>query len=309
MVLAVRALCARPEDVILAVEPTYVGITGAARLLDVPVVPVPESPRGVEPAAVALAAGRARARGLHPVALYVIPNFANPSGISLSLSTRRALLAVAAQEDLLILEDDPYGQFGLDDDGPPSMKALDADRRVIYLGSFAKSCFPGPRVGFLVADQIVRDAAGHRTVLADELSAVKSMVTVNTSPISQAVIGGILVESGGSLRTANLGKRRFYRRNLRELQSALAASFPPESGVTWNHPDGGFFAVLDVGVPADADLLELSARRYGVLWTPMSFFYAAGGGAESLRVSVSSLEPPDIARGIHRLAQLIEDVR
>jgi len=309
MVLAVRALCARPEDVILAAEPTYVGITGAARLLNVPVVGVPESPQGLEPRAVSMAARLARARGQRPRALYLIPNFANPSGISLPLSVRHALLAVAADEDLLILEDDPYGQFGVSDLGPPSLKALDTDRRVIYLGSFAKSCFPGPRVGFLVADQAVTDAAGRRTVLADELSAVKSMVTVNTSPITQAVIGGILVESAGSLRAANIGKRRFYRHNLRELQSALAASFPPASGVRWNRPDGGFFTVLDVGVPADEKLLELSAREYGVLWTPMSFFYAAGGGSHSLRVSVSALEPPDIVRGVRRLAQLIDDVR
>jgi (S)-3,5-dihydroxyphenylglycine transaminase len=239
----------------------------------------------------------------------VIPNFANPSGIFLPVPERRALLDVAAAEDLLILEDDPYGLFGLDDTITPSLKALDTDRRVIYLGSFAKSCFPGPRVGFLVADQSVVDGAGRRTVLAEELSAIKSMVTVNTSPITQAVIGGILVESGGSLRAANAGKRAFYRRNLEVLQQALASAFPPASGVRWNRPDGGFFAVLEAGVAADEKLLELSAREYGVLWTPMSFFYGAGGGGQALRISVSALEPERIVEGVRRLARLIADVR
>jgi (S)-3,5-dihydroxyphenylglycine transaminase len=309
MVLAVRGLCAGPQDVILAVEPTYVGITGAARLLDVPVVPVPESRDGLDPAAAAVAARAARARGQRPRALYVIPNHANPSGVSMPVEARRALLDVAAEQDLLILEDDPYGLFGLADEPVPSLKALDSDRRVIYLGSFAKTCFPGPRVGFLVADQVVVGADGRRTFLAEELSAVKSMLTVNTSPIAQAVIGGVLVESGGSLRTANAGKRAYYRNNLQVLEEALTEAFPAESQVRWNRPDGGFFAMLDVPVRADEKLLEVSARDYGVLWTPMSFFYAGAGGTHALRVSVSGLQPDRIVEGVRRLARLIEDVR
>jgi (S)-3,5-dihydroxyphenylglycine transaminase len=311
MVLAVRGLCAAPDDVLLAVEPTYVGITGAARLLDVRVAPVPEDRRGLDPAAVAVAARAVRDRGGRPRALYVIPNFANPSGISLDAGVRRELLAVAAAEDLLILEDDPYGLFGLDDSPRSSLKALDTERQVIYLGSFAKSCFPGPRVGFLVADQSVVDGAGRRSLLAEELSAIKSMLTVNTSPIAQAVIGGILVEADYSLRAANAAKIAFYRRNLDALLSALASAFPAGSGGRWNRPDGGFFAVLDVPVCADEALLELSAREYGVLWTPMRFFYASSGravgGANAIRLSASYLDADVIAEGVRRLARLIEE--
>jgi (S)-3,5-dihydroxyphenylglycine transaminase len=231
---------------------------------------------------------------------------------------------VAAAEDLLVLEDDPYGLFGLDDAARPAMKALDRDRRVVYLGSFAKSCFPGARVGFLVADQTVRDG-DRRRLLAEELATVKSMLTVNTSAIAQAVIGGMLVECGFSLRAANQEKIRFYRRNLRTLLAALEAHFPaPRKDhptrslaslttprgprVGWNVPGGGFFAVLDVpGLRADEDLLEVSAREYGVLWTPMSFFYTHGGGAHAIRLSCSWLEPAQIEEGVARLARLIKD--
>src|SRR2546430_8279758 len=118
----------------------------------------------------------------------LVPTCVNPPGVSLSSKPRHELLAVAENQDLLILEDDPYGLFPLAAEGRPSLKALDTDQRVIYLGSFAKSVFPGARVGFLVADQTVVDAAGRRTLLAEELSAVKSMLTVNTSPITQAGI-------------------------------------------------------------------------------------------------------------------------
>ena len=203
MVIALRALCPSPEDVVLAAEPCYVGLTGAARILGFEVVPVPESAAGLAPQTVAEVAGAVRAADKRPRALYLVPNFSNPSGVSLPVATRRRLLDVAGEQDLLLLEDDPYGLFGLDDEPLASLKSLDADGRVIYLGSFSKSCFPGARVGFLVADQTVVSAAGHRSLLADELSTVKSMVTGNTSPIAQAVIGGFLVSSGFSLRAAN----------------------------------------------------------------------------------------------------------
>ncbi len=318
MVIALRGLCAGPDDVVLAADPCYVGFTGAARIVGVPVVPVPESADGLRPETVREVAQAVRASGRRPRALYLVPNFANPSGISLPVPTRRRLLDLASELDLLILEDDPYGLFGLSDEPQPTMKSLDTEQRVIYLGSFAKSCFPGARVGFLVADQTVRDRAGRRTLLAEELSTIKSMLTVNTSPIAQGVIGGILVGSGYSLRAANQDRIAFYRTNLRTLLAALEQYFPaparaehqvPEHQVRWNTPSGGFFAVVDVPVRADEALLEISAREYGVLWTPMSFFYLGEGGSHAIRLSCSALEPDQIQEGVRRLAALINDHR
>jgi (S)-3,5-dihydroxyphenylglycine transaminase len=309
MIITLRGICAGPDDVLLAAEPCYVGITGAARILDIEVVPVPEQPRGIDAASVAEVAAAVRARGKRPAALYLVPDFSNPSGLCLDVPTRKALLDVAAREDLLILEDDPYGLFGIDDRPRPRLKSLDTAARVIYLGSFAKSCFPGARVGFLVADQTVEDAQGRRTLFAEELSTVKSMLTVNTSAIAQAVIGGILVESGCSLRAANAEKIAFYRKNLQHLMAALQREFPsPASGsVSWNAPAGGFFAVMTVPMPADEKLLEISAADYGVLWTPMSFFYTGGGGSRAIRLCCSYLEPDVIDEGVTRLAAMVRD--
>jgi (S)-3,5-dihydroxyphenylglycine transaminase len=312
MVIALRGLCAGPDDVVLAVEPCYVGFTGAARILGIDVLPVPESADGLDPGAVLRVAREVRESGRRARGLYVVPNFANPSGVEMSLAVRRRLLEVAAEAELVILEDDPYGLFGLDDAPRPTLKALDGasgDRSVIYLGSFAKSVFPGARVGFLVADQVVVAADGSRTLLAEELSTVKSMLTVNTSPIAQAVVGGVLVESEYSLRAANRAKTEFYRRNMRALMAALEREFGDDAAarVSWNTPGGGFFAVLDVPFAVDEALLEVSARDYGVLWTPMSFFYGAGGGERAIRLSCSALEPPRIEEGVRRLGKLVRD--
>jgi (S)-3,5-dihydroxyphenylglycine transaminase len=311
MFITLRALCATPRDVLLVSSPCYIGIVGAARLLDIEIIPVEEGQGGLDLEDLERKVRAARAAGKRPRALYVIPDFSNPSGNSLSLEVRHLLLEAAAREDLLLLEDNPYGLFSRERERQPTLKALDKEKRVIYLGSFAKSGFPGARVGYAIADQPVMDGAGHRTLLADELSKVKSMLTVNTSPISQAIVGGILLENDCTLLAANQQPIRFYRENMETTLRALERAFPRDAawtqGVSWNHPEGGFFLVVQVPFEVDDALLELSARRYGVLWTPMRYFYIDGGGQRALRLSCSYLAPPRIEEGIHRLARLIQD--
>ncbi len=309
MFLLLRALMAEPADVLLASSPCYIGITGAARLLDVEVIGVAEGPAGPDPAAVRRAARQARAAGQRPRALYVVPDFANPSGASMTVPARQELLEVAAAEHLLIIEDNPYGFFTREAAPRPTLKALDRSGVVVYLGSFAKTCFPGARLGYVLADQPVAGCDGQVSLLADELAKVKSMITVNTPSLSQAVIGGMLVQHGCRLRAANHPAIEFYRANLRIVLAELDRHFPvpvrAELDVGWNYPDGGFFTVLTVPFAADQAALERSAREYGVLWTPMDAFFVGDGGRHQLRVSSSYLPPDDVADGIARLAAFI----
>ncbi|MFE0173461.1 PLP-dependent aminotransferase family protein [Streptomyces sp. NPDC059002] len=311
MLLTLRALFARPEDTLLVSSPCYVGVTGAARLLDIAVRPVAEGTAGPDPDAVLAAVRETRAQGRRPRALYVVPDFANPSGASMTVAARERLLEIAVQEDLLILEDDPYGFFVREGSARPTLKALDRERRVLHLGSFSKTALPGARVGYVVADQEVVGPRGERTLLADQLSKIKSMTTVNTSAISQAVVGGLLVESGCRLREANADAIEFYRTNLNTLLAELERHFPAarreELGVDWNRPDGGFFLVVRVPFVADTKALERSARAFGVLWTPMSDFYLDGGGDHQLRLSCSALSPEQIVDGVGRLAAFIAE--
>ena len=311
MFLVLRALRSDERDVLLAVSPTYVGLSGAARLVDLPVLPVSDGASGLDCDDLVRRIRAARREGLRPRACYVMPDFANPSGLSLDPATRRRLLEIAEQEDILLLEDNPYGLFSAGDRPPvPTLKALDGARRVVYLGSFAKTALPGARVGYVVADQRVRNAAGEVGSLADQLSKIKSMVTVNTSPIAQAVIGGHLLEHACSLVAANAPGREVYTRNLRRTLDGLARRFPdsgPTAGqVTWNAPGGGFFVVLTVPFAVDDLLLERSAREFGVLWTPMHHFYT-GGGTRQIRLSVSLVTEQQIDVGLDRLAALVDD--
>lgn len=306
MFLVLRALRADDRDVLLTVTPAYVGIVGAARLADMPVVGVDGGPAGIDLPALAGTVRRLRAEGRRPRACYVVADHSNPSGVSLSPADRRALLDLAAAEDFLILEDNPYGLFSADDERPPTLKAIDSGRRVVYLGSFAKTGMPGARVGYVVADQPVAGGG----LLADQLAKIKSMLTVNTSPIAQAVIAGKLLAHGCSLVKANQPEIAVYRRNLTRLLEGLARRFPADgpSGIGWNRPRGGFFLVLSVPFEADDSLLERSAREFGVLWTPMRHFTTGAAARCAIRLSFSVLTPEQIDEGLDRFAALAASI-
>ncbi|MFE1994478.1 aminotransferase-like domain-containing protein [Streptomyces parvulus] len=311
MFLVLRALRTDEHDVVLSVSPGYVGLAGAARLVDMPVRPVRETDDGVDLDHLVEQIARARAAGQRPRAFYLVPDFANPSGSSLGLEARKRLLDIAAEHDLLILEDNPYGLFQAEDGRrPPTLKALDTSRRVVYLGSLAKTCFPGARIGYVVADQRVAGADGGPVLFADELSKIKSMLTVNTPPLAQAIAGGKLLEHDCSLVEANTREKRLYGRNLRLLLDGLRRRFPPggDHRVSWNTPGGGFFVVVTVPFVADDAALEYGAAKYGVLWTPMSHFYDGRGGEHQLRLSVSVVSPDEIEAGLDRLATLTADL-
>lgn len=310
MFLTLRALIRDPEDVLLVSSPCYVGITGAARLLNITAIPVPERPDGFHCADLEAAVRAAHAAGRRPRACYVMPDHTNPSGTTMSLATRRDLLDLAERLDLLILEDSPY-RLVSPGRQLPTLKSLDSERRVVHLGSFSKTLFPGARVGFAVADQLVDLGDGTTGLLADELAKIKSMVTVNTSPLSQAAVAGMLLAAGGRASTLNTRTSAYYgdamRRTLDRLDECLPAARRDALGVRWNRPSGGFFLAVTVPFRADNAALARSADEFGVIWTPMSYFYPDGpAGHDGIRLSISYLTHEQITEGIGRLARFIE---
>lgn len=307
--LTLRALRRDDGDALVVILPVYVGVLGAAQVAGLPVITVEAPPAGGAGLAevVAEAIDRAAAEGRTVRACYVHADFANPSGTSLDLTTRSELLQLAGSRDLLLLEDNAYGLFHGDVHPPPTLKALDRDRRVVYLGSFAKTAMPGARVGYVVADQLVTDRSGggEPRLLADELAKLKSMVTVNTAPLAQAVIGGKLLANGLSLRAANVRERQVYARNLGQLLAGLERRFAGTPGVRWNRPDGGFHLMLDLPFPAGDEELESCATEHLVLWTPAHYFYGGGPPRPQIRLSFSHLTAGEIEAGLDRLQSFV----
>lgn len=312
MLIVLRALFRSSNDRLAVIEPCFVGILGAARLLDIDIVGINENDQGINLEALEAACRLARENNRPIRALYVAPDYANPSGTFLTLNARQALLALAECYDIFLLEDNTYGFTAAPEQAIPSLKALDKTGHVILLGTFAKICLPGARVGYVVADQLIQKDDESVHCLASDLATIKSMTTVNTSPICQAIIGGMLLEHEGSITTLEQKKAQLYRNNLDLLLKTLECQLPPEKaqalGISWNQPTGGFFVRVKLPVTANMDLLEKCAENFGVLWTPMSSFYLKQCDNNELRLSCSYLNSKQIEEGVRRLITFFESI-
>lgn len=297
-----------PEtDALLISDPAYIGIPGLARIIGLTLVPVPTGEHGLEPEGVLAGIAAARRLGRRPRALYDVPDFNNPLGTRMPLEVRRSLLRLAHERELLVWEDNPYGMFSYDGPPLPTLKALDEHGVVIYMGSFSKTLFPGLRLGFLVADQRVVLPSGERVPLAAELSKIKSLTTVNTSTVVQAIAGGILIENGGSLRPLMAEKLPFYRANRDRMLACLEERLGGAEGVRWNRPEGGFFLTLELPFEFTDECLVACARDYGVVVCPMSFFSLTPGRERQVRLAFSYVSGEQIAEGVARFARFVRD--
>ncbi|GAA2642724.1 hypothetical protein [Streptomyces vastus] len=162
----------------------------------------------------------------------------------------------------------------------------------------------------LPTELVAAVVTGSTGLPAAELATIKSTVTVNTSPLSQAAVSGVLLASNGRLSQANAEAAAHYgtggRSVLRELTEVFSPAERERLGVRWNEPSGGSFLTMNVAFPGDNAALARCARDFGPLWTPMSHFYPNGGGEHALRLSFSYLTPQEIAEGGRRLARSID---
>lgn len=297
MTIALLGLFNAERDILLVGDPTYVGITGIARLLRVRVWPVPSengrlTPSGIEQA-ITEAGSFGRVRGL-----YVIPDFDNPSGACMTIEDRRDILALCRKHEMVCIEDDAYGMFSFDGRRLPTLKQLDPGETVVYIPSYSKTLFPGIRIGCLVADQLV---ASGRT-LARELSKVKSLLTINTPGLCQAVLAEAIISNGFSLGPIVEPKTKRYRTNCAALLSALVDSFGLDKGYGWNSPQGGFFVTLTLPFPFGPKELRQCASEYGVIVSPMRFFAFSSRADAQVRLSFSYLDEQQIIEGVRRFA-------
>lgn len=307
MVILLLGLIDPATDALLVSDPGYIGIPGLSRIMGLKLIPVPTGEQGLEPEAVRRGIAEAKRLGYRPRALYDVPDFNNPLGTRMPVAVRRAMLELAHEEGMLIWEDNPYGMFSFDGPQLPTLKALDEHGVVIYMGSFSKTFFPGLRLGYLVADQGAVLASGERVPLAAELSKVKSLTTVNTSTVIQAIVGGSLLAAGGSLRAQVAQKLPFYRANRDRMLASLKETLGDVPGVSWNRPEGGFFLTLSLPFELTDEGLVTCANEYGVVVCPMRFFSLLPGRERQVRLSFSYVSEEQIAEGISRLASFVRD--
>jgi (S)-3,5-dihydroxyphenylglycine transaminase len=310
VLMLLLGICNGEQDAILSDDPAYVGLMGAATLARVPVVPLPVAGTVIERAERALASvknGGRRAR-----ALYLIPDFSNPLGTTLTLAERHELLAFAKREQMLLIEDTAYRAFRYEGETLPSLKALDQDGVVVQVGSFSKLFMPGPRVGYLYADQWTElNGVSRGETLAQALSKVKSFVSVLTSPSVQAMVGGFLLEHDCNLDGWNRPRIEACRLNrdalLKSMDECIGGDALLADRVTWTRPEGGFFIAITLPFAFHTDEMMKCARDYGVIVCPMSYFSSQPEFSQQIRLSFSNATPEQAHEGITRLSRFIRD--
>lgn len=307
MALCLQALCARPGDVVLARNPTYIGITGAADFAGIPIVPLADDGTANLVIAFREAIAALRADGKNPRVLYLIPEFDNPTGTVLSKQDRAGLIEVAAEFQIVILEDNPYGMFRFDGDKEPPMYALDGYGLVIYLGTYSKTLCPAVRVGCAALPETLFGDKAASAALANEIGERKSYLTVNTSQLTQAIVAGILLEQQCTLSALTTPALQFYRRNRDVLAESLATAFGNRGGTVWTRPDGGFFLSLTLPFAFRRDEMIVCAKDHGVIVMPMSFFALDDSQENVVRVSFSNVSPDAIRAGVERFAAYVND--
>ena len=280
-----------PGDVVLVELPSYIGATAAFRAAQARMVGVRLDDDGLDLDDLRRRHGEARAAGHAVKFLYVVPSFQNPSGISHSLEKRRGLLALAGELDLLVVEDDPYGDLYFEGEPLPTLKSLDREGRVVYLSSFSKILAPGLRTAFVLGPEDLRA----------KVEIAKQSANLCGSGLDQRIILACLQR--GLIEEQKARIRPYYRTKRDAMLAALQAGMP--RGVRWTRPGGGLFVWVTLPEGMDAETLIEAAVAEGVAYVPGGSFFVDGTGANTMRLTFAKETAEDIALGVRRLAKVV----
>ena len=280
-----------PGDVILTSSPSYLGALQSFRSYRADIRGVKHNPdlKAFQQAYEEVI-GQVKAEGKQIKFLYMIPDFQNPSGESLTLEERKMLVDLARKHEFLIVEDSPYRELRYEGVHIPTMYSLDPDR-VIHLGSFSKIFAPGFRLGWAIA---------HPDIL-DKIYVCKQSLDL-CPPIFDQYVAAEFLESGRL--DENLKKSIELYKGKRDLLLGLLEEHMPE-GVKWTHPEGGLFLFLTMPEGFEAVKFYDKALDAGVAYVAGEFFHPDGSGKNTMRMNFSFMSPQKISEGVKLLASLL----
>ncbi|HUG80264.1 MAG TPA: PLP-dependent aminotransferase family protein [Bryobacterales bacterium] len=284
-----------PGDAVFVELPNYIGATASFENFRARMIGVNKTAAGMDLDDLRTKIRRARSEGSTPKLIYVIPNFQNPSGHTWDLATREALIEVAREENVLILEDDAYGEVYFSGDDPEILKPIKSHEgadNVIYMSTFSKVLAPGLRVAWIVGPkQIVR-----RIELAKETG------DLCTSTLSQKLILEYLRRDWLDSHLAEV--RGFYETKCILMQAALEKYM--SSVAKWNRPQGGLFLWVELLQQIDTlPLLHQAVEQERVAFIPGQPFFVDGSGSNTLRLSFSNVSDDNIDLGLEKISRLI----
>ena len=298
-----------PNDCMLTLDPSYIGLSGLVFSLNKRVEPISvDAISSIESGTFSFnwlqfkkCVLDIKAQGLNPKAIYMNPGFNNPLAYRIPADSRQIFLDICHELGLKIIEDDPYSRFNFTDLNVPSFKSLDTYDIVYFIGSFSKIFCPGLRVGFIAFPNL--DDTGFK-----ETVSLKSFLSLNTSPIPQSIVGGYLLANNFSLNNRVDFLAQQYKKQCESLLTALEDNFNQTSNLTWSAPEGGFFCMLNLPFEFSTDDVFECAKRYGVIAMPVSFFSSnPEKWNQQIRLAYSNYEREIIVEGVSRLSQYIHD--
>src|SRR5215216_1432987 len=282
-----------PGDVIVAEGPTYPGAVPTFSAYEADVVQIVMDADGMRVDLLEQALDRLERERRTPKFIYTIPTFQNPAGVTMALDRRRRLVRLAAERELLVLEDNPYGLLRYDGDPLPPLYALDRGEYVIYLGTFSKILSPGLRLGWTAAP---------RPVL-EKLNLGKQGADLCSSTFGQHFV--IEYFARRDWRDVLERLRGLYLRRRDTMLEALAEHLPPET--EWTRPAGGLF--IWATLPAYIDTTDLLARalREHVAFVPGRAAYLDGRGGSAMRLNFSGVDEDDLREGVARIGKVVSE--
>ena len=289
--VATKVFC-NPGDVVLVENPTYVGALNTFEAYQVQVETVEMDDHGLVPDVLEARIAALQAAGKNIKFLYTIPNFNNPSGITLKQERRQQVVDICREANILVLEDNPYGLLRFDGEPLAPLRAANpAD--VIYMGSFSKIFAPGLRIGWaLVPEHLQR-----RYYLASEA------VTLCPPTLNQMLVSAYLRDYDWKAQIDTY--RGLYSQRCHAMLAALEEHMP--EGTSWTSPDGGFFVWVTLPDGVDTYPLLRKAIDAGVVFIPGAAFTPSDEPSNKLRLAFSAVPPEAITEGVRRLAPVLQE--
>jgi 2-aminoadipate transaminase len=281
-----------PGDRIVVEAPTYMGALQAWSPYGAIYTSIPMDEDGMQTEQLDAAFQQ------HPKFSYILPNFQNPSGVTLTLARRQVLVEQSRRYGVPIVEDDPYAELRFEGEQVPSLLALEGAQQegpyqgnVLYLGTFSKVLAPGLRIGWVIAPAEV----------ISKLVQAKQGVDLHTAALTQMIAYELL--NDGFLDEHVHVIRHVYRERRNAMLAAMEEYFP--ANVKWTHPAGGMF--LWVTLPTECDTIAIlkQALEHNVVFVPGASFYPDASGLNTMRLNYSHDAPERIHEGIRRLARVL----
>jgi 2-aminoadipate transaminase len=282
-----------PNDVVLVELPSYIGALQAFTGYRANMIGVPQDDQGMRMDILEQHLAKLSRSNRKPKFIYVVPDFQNPSGVTMSLSRRKRLVALAHQYELPIVEDSPYRDLRFTGEPQPTILSLDDEQHVITLGTFSKLLCPGLRLAWVTAP----------LELMDRLVVVKQGMDLSSPIFTQFIVAEYMARGLLPAQVARI--RELYARKRMAMLDALEAYMP--EGVEWTKPEGGLFLWVKLPDTMNATALFPKAVEKKVAYVIGSAFHCNGQGQNTMRLNFSYPTVLKIDEGIKRLASMIRE--